>query len=111
MNKSLLTLLIIAILATVMYFISGFSGSSQNNTIACTQEALICPDGSAVGRTGPNCEFAPCPTIVKKIDPGKFCGGIAGIKCPDGYVCQQTAMYPDAGGNCVKIEDTQPKTQ
>ncbi len=28
---------------------------------ACTAEAKICPDGSAVGRTGPNCEFAPCP--------------------------------------------------
>ncbi len=29
---------------------------------ACTLDAMICPDGSAVGRTGPNCEFAPCPT-------------------------------------------------
>src|SRR3989344_3467150 len=29
---------------------------------ACTQEAKICPDGSSVGRTGPNCEFTPCPT-------------------------------------------------
>jgi len=29
---------------------------------ACTQEAKLCPDGSAVGRTGPNCEFAECPT-------------------------------------------------
>ncbi len=28
---------------------------------ACTQEAKLCPDGSAVGRTGPNCEFAECP--------------------------------------------------
>ncbi|MDB5194850.1 MAG: hypothetical protein JWO84_34 [Parcubacteria group bacterium] len=28
----------------------------------CTQEAKICPDGTAVGRTGPNCEFAACPT-------------------------------------------------
>jgi hypothetical protein len=28
---------------------------------ACTQDAKICPDGSAVGRTGPNCEFATCP--------------------------------------------------
>jgi len=27
----------------------------------CTMEAKLCPDGSAVGRTGPNCEFAPCP--------------------------------------------------
>lgn len=24
-------------------------------------EAKLCPDGSAVGRTGPNCEFALCP--------------------------------------------------
>lgn len=28
---------------------------------ACTLEAKICPDGSSVGRTGPNCEFAVCP--------------------------------------------------
>ena len=28
---------------------------------ACTMDAKICPDGTAVGRTGPNCEFAPCP--------------------------------------------------
>ncbi len=28
---------------------------------ACTLEAKLCPDGSAVGRTGPNCEFAQCP--------------------------------------------------
>ncbi|MFA6383427.1 MAG: Gmad2 immunoglobulin-like domain-containing protein [Parcubacteria group bacterium] len=31
---------------------------------ACTEEAKICPDGSAVGRTGLNCEFASCPEIV-----------------------------------------------
>ncbi|MHB8903826.1 MAG: Gmad2 immunoglobulin-like domain-containing protein [Patescibacteria group bacterium] len=28
---------------------------------ACTQEAKLCADGSYVGRTGPNCEFTPCP--------------------------------------------------
>jgi hypothetical protein len=28
---------------------------------ACTMEAKLCPDGSYVGRTGPNCEFAACP--------------------------------------------------
>lgn len=32
-----------------------------NSPKACTQEAKICPDGSAAGRTGPNCEFSPCP--------------------------------------------------
>ena len=29
--------------------------------VACTMDAKICPDGSGVGRVGPNCEFAPCP--------------------------------------------------
>lgn len=28
---------------------------------ACTLEAKLCPDGSAVGRSGPECAFAPCP--------------------------------------------------
>jgi hypothetical protein len=38
---------------------------------ACTLEAKICPDGSAVGRTGPNCEFAPCPgaPVLEPIPP------------------------------------------
>ena len=31
------------------------------NGTACTEEAKICSDGSAVGREGPNCEFAKCP--------------------------------------------------
>lgn len=29
--------------------------------VACTMEALVCPDGSAVGRQGPSCTFTACP--------------------------------------------------
>lgn len=29
--------------------------------VACTMDAKQCPDGSYVGRSGPKCEFAPCP--------------------------------------------------
>ncbi len=29
--------------------------------VACTMDALLCPDGSYVGRSGPNCEFTACP--------------------------------------------------
>ncbi|HLP43786.1 MAG TPA: hypothetical protein VK145_00735 [Candidatus Nanoarchaeia archaeon] len=35
--------------------------SNSSEPVACTLDAKICPDGSAVGRTGPNCEFAMCP--------------------------------------------------
>ena len=32
-------------------------------TVACTQVAKLCPDGvTYVSRSGPNCEFAACPT-------------------------------------------------
>ncbi len=37
----------------------GVSGGMQQ---ACTLEARVCPDGTSVGRTGPNCAFALCPT-------------------------------------------------
>jgi hypothetical protein len=33
----------------------------ESSQVACTMEAKLCPDGSSVGRSGPNCEFAPCP--------------------------------------------------
>ena len=36
-------------------------GDQREELRACTMEAKLCPDGSAVGRTGPNCEFAACP--------------------------------------------------
>jgi len=35
--------------------------------VACTMDARICPDGSAVGRVAPDCEFAPCPSVTPKI--------------------------------------------
>ena len=35
--------------------------TNETTQKACTMEAKLCPDGSAVGRSGPNCEFAPCP--------------------------------------------------
>lgn len=37
------------------------SAVPQPDGMACTMEARICPDGSAVGRQGPSCEFAVCP--------------------------------------------------
>jgi hypothetical protein len=56
----LLIVLIIALSAginTVRAEDSAVSGGIK----ACTMEAKLCPDGSYVGRTGPNCEFSACP--------------------------------------------------
>lgn len=35
---------------------------SPSPATQCTLEAKLCPDGSSVGRTGPQCEFASCPS-------------------------------------------------
>jgi eight-cysteine-cluster-containing protein len=30
-----------------------------------------------------------------------FCGGIAGIPCPEGQICKLDGDFPDAGGHCI----------
>ncbi len=39
--------------------------------VMCTQEAKLCPDGSYVSRTGPNCEFAACSGVSESSQPVK----------------------------------------
>jgi hypothetical protein len=41
----------------------------NDEQVACTMDAKMCPDGSAVGRQGPNCEFAPCPGETPAAEP------------------------------------------
>ncbi|MFA6593746.1 MAG: DUF333 domain-containing protein [Candidatus Buchananbacteria bacterium] len=49
-------------LVSLVVILSGCALPGQKPAAtACTLEAKICPDGSAVGRSGPNCEFAQCP--------------------------------------------------
>ena len=42
--------------------------------VACTMDAKMCPDGSYVGRVGPNCEFAACPEEVSGSPEVQYCG-------------------------------------
>jgi hypothetical protein len=82
MNLRVLILVIVACagVAALGYWLaySGMPGG-ENGETACTLEAKLCPDGSYVGRTGPNCEFAQCPdststprqvTLEARIDQG-----------------------------------------
>ncbi len=51
----------IVILAIATFMLWGLGNTRVDAPMGCTLEAKICPDGTSVGRTGPNCEFAPCP--------------------------------------------------
>ncbi len=61
----------LALFAVMLFF--GCTQIEPGDQIACTMEAKLCSDGSYVGRSGPNCEFAPCPD-----EPN--------CNCPEGYV-------------------------
>ncbi len=63
-NKALL-LLAIGAIAAASYFI--FT-NAERGAVACTQEAKLCADGTYVGRSGPSCEFAICPSVEHRPD-------------------------------------------
>src|ERR1035437_3981919 len=45
-------------------------------------EAKLCPDGSYVSRTGPNCEFTSCPTTIAPYKSGVRGTVLLGPTCP-----------------------------
>lgn len=53
--------LIVVGIGVAAWFTLPSSSTTTPEPVFCTQEAMLCPDGSYVGRTGPNCEFAACP--------------------------------------------------
>jgi hypothetical protein len=66
MNKkilipSVIALLVLLIGVNVYYYSINRSRPTGVKPTACTMEAKLCPDGTAVGRSGPDCAFAPCP--------------------------------------------------
>ena len=82
------------------------SGPAVDTPKACTQEAKLCPDGTAVSRTGPNCEFAPCPTVdggtTSTPTPGEGVMCAQDVReCPDGTFVSRVppscAFAPCAG--------------
>ncbi|MCX6740678.1 MAG: hypothetical protein NTZ49_05650 [Candidatus Parcubacteria bacterium] len=106
------------LLVCLILIISGCAIKNQTPNIsnepqACTQEAKLCPDGSYVGRTGPNCEFAECGTDFTQCNTNSDCENAFELKrsachnnictspiarectgendntCPDGYRCAQ----------------------
>lgn len=52
--------------------------------VGCMAEARMCPDGSVVGRSGPNCEFAACPTTTKGTAQNYACPEKEYVDCMPG---------------------------
>lgn len=52
----------------------------EQQGIVCTMDAKLCPDGSYVGRVGPNCEFAACPGTTPAAGTTRVSVGLAETK-------------------------------
>lgn len=87
------------------------------NAVVCTADVKTCPDGSFVGRSGPNCEFEPCPVLAACTRELRYCAdgtpvGRSGPNChfeacpdggcpTDGYICDDgTELFRDPALGC-----------
>ena len=61
MNKHKVYLIFFLILIVFLVIFVLIINRKQEKIIGCTLDAKICPDGSSVGRTLPNCDFSLCP--------------------------------------------------
>ncbi|MFA5413514.1 MAG: hypothetical protein WC348_03165 [Patescibacteria group bacterium] len=73
MNKILVALIVVLILAAGGLFLWQAFGEKTPEPVFCTADAKLCFDGSYVSRVAPSCEFAPCPEPVACTLEAKIC--------------------------------------
>ena len=72
-NKKTLLIVIMVLLIGIFieYMIWGINITTDNEekdvseAVVCTMDVKICPDGSAVSRIPPDCDFSECPRGIK----------------------------------------------
>jgi hypothetical protein len=67
MNKNFLIVAVLILLVVGGYAFLPKPNETIETRPYCTLEAMMCPDGSYVGRDGPDCEFAECPALKPEI--------------------------------------------
>ena len=91
-----LGILILIIALSAWWF---FSNNDFKEPVACTEDARICPDETAVVRVGPDCEFEKCPiSKICQINSDCIVFGEDG-DCNCGCY-NKNALPTDDGGDC-----------
>lgn len=66
MKTTLIVLIVLVLIGGIAFAMTRNTPNSE--AVICTMDAKLCPDGSYVGRVGPNCEFALCPGASTSTD-------------------------------------------
>ena len=96
----IIIIIAVAIIAALGgYIVLSKKSFGPGGQVACTQEAKLCPDGTAVGRTGPNCEFAACPgampsSVAHSTSSGQFETDVSNWKTYRNEKYGFEVMYP-----------------
>lgn len=81
------------------------------NIVVCTADAKMCPDGSYVGRTGPNCEFV-CPNPTPDFNITNITKTLRiGLKNDNQVKILQNYLNTASGSNLVVDGSFGPKTK
>lgn len=87
---------------------TGETEGDSDTDVACPADAMICPDGTAVGRSGPDCAFDPCPGDTDggtdtEGDSGSSTGGDPPPFCKFSEY-YEPASCPEKGSSLYTIE-------
>ncbi len=89
-NQNVAIMLIgLAIIIGGAYWLIHTKSNPDSDGVFCTADALLCPDGSGVGRSGPQCKFKACP------NQSSFTGTLA----QDGNGFKLILAAPDGAGD------------
>ena len=70
------------------------SSSCVQQPVACTMDAMLCPNGQYVGRTGPNCQFVCSSGVISAVCPSRAEDAKKKLTCPYGPI----EYYTDGDG-------------
>ncbi len=73
MNKILIGLIVVLLLAAGGVLLWQNFGQQTNEPVFCAADVRLCPDGSYVARVAPSCNFAACPEPVACTLEAKIC--------------------------------------
>lgn len=82
--KIILSIILVVGVGAGIYWYSNIKQTAPiEQGTTCTMEAKLCPDGSSVGRTGPNCTFPACPPVNTTVTKSGIKGNVLlGPTCP-----------------------------
>jgi hypothetical protein len=103
MKKKLAVVLVLILAGGALFFVYKYFRESEPKS--CTLEAKICPDGTSVGRTGPDCEFAECKTASSNFESKQLEGAITGYLLSEDNFSWKTE---EGSFNFCSIENLRP---